>query len=159
MKKILRTRKGATMVELLVTFALLTIFMASAVAVITPCTQIFLKIKSMSYAQSVGDIVMNKVSGEIASATERVKIDPTHAAISFNDSHASPVFIAAKDGYLNIHYREVKVVEGETVTEEVLWQAVDWNYDPKAYQGYRIESLTFAPSAGDRGVEISLKLK
>lgn len=159
MRKRIKSRLGTTLVELLVTFALFSIFMTAAAAVITPCTRIFLKTKYMTYAQNVSDMVMDRVAGEITDASERVKIDTDTGGkrISLSDGFSSPLYIEAKNGYLNIRYREVREVKDNIVYEDVLWPAADWHYDEKAYQGFKIETLQFLKSAGNC-VEIKLKL-
>ena len=61
-----KSKKGTTIVELIVTFALFSMFLASAAAIITPCTNVFMGMKYLSYAQSVSNILMEKVCGELA---------------------------------------------------------------------------------------------
>lgn len=63
-------KKGATMAELLVTFALLAIFLTSAAAIMTPATVVYQKIKHQSYARNVSDILMEKICGELAGASD-----------------------------------------------------------------------------------------
>lgn len=155
MKRRLKSRKGATLVELLVTFGLLTIFIAAAVAVIGPATEIFLKVKYLSYAQNISDMVMEKVSGEIASASEDVHVDG--GLISFRDSKSSPLFIHAEDGLLKIRYRMIKEQVNGEYTGTVLWPAADWAYDQKAYQGFAITQLRFE-RVSDNSVKIVLAL-
>lgn len=138
-------KKGATMAELLVTFALLAIFLTSAAAIMTPATVVYQKIKHQSYARNVSDILMEKICGELAGASDAVNV------------------VVADDGskqYLLLHYREVLTIEdGKVNLEEKLWDAVDWTYDKRAYQGFAVEELRFDVAAGGGGVKVSLKLR
>lgn len=158
-RRLLRSRRGATLAELLVTFALLSLFLTAAAAILTPATVVYQKVKYQSYARNVCDMVLEKVCSQIAGAsTDPVTVADDGSAISFSDSQASPLFIDTLDGYLRMHYREIKVIEGTVVTQEVLWPAVDWQYDPKAYQGFTITSLTFQRAGGGDCVQVSLEI-
>lgn len=148
--KRLKSKKGVTLVELLVTFALFAIFMAAAAAVLTPCTRIYLKVKYLSYAQNVSSMVMTKVEGELAGATQKININADK--VEFVDSGNLPLYIETKNSLLNIHYRgEIDDATGD------IKGAVDWGYDKKAYQGFQISSMKFSKIPGNN-VEIILEL-
>lgn len=165
-----RSRRGATLVELLVTFALLAIFLMSAAAVLTPATRVYLNLKYQSYAQSVSDILLERVCGQIASASaDEMVISDDGGKISFSDSKASPMYIALSSscvpdegnedvasGFLLLHYRTIYYSDDGS---RVLWNAVNWKYDLNAYQGFEIESIHFEP-VGDakRAVKVELTL-
>lgn len=153
LKSSLHRKRGATLVELIVTFSLLAIFMASAIAIITPSINIFQNMKYMSYAQSVGEILMEKVTGSICSATKNVVIASDKGSIQLEDGQSSPIYISKNsDGRLVIHYREIKF-EGEQT-----WEAVDWKYDDKAYQSFRIDKLEFEKTKFGNSVRVTLEL-
>ena len=159
MKNKFKSKKGTTIVELIVTFALFSMFLASAAAIVTPCTNVFLRMKYLSYAQNVSDILMEKVCGELADATDLVLVDTSGTSISFDDSHGSPIYVDLEDEYLRMHYREIRVIEGKNVTEEILWEAVDWKYDVNAYHGFKIDTLNFVKVGGGNTVEIKMKIR
>ena len=163
-------KKGATMAELLVTFALLAIFLTSAAAIMTPATVVYQKIKHQSYARNVSDILMEKICGELAGASDAVNVVVADdgSAVMFCDSQQSSMVITLTDAdededgkqYLLLHYREVLTIEdGKVNLEEKLWDAVDWTYDKRAYQGFAVEELRFDVAAGGGGVKVSLKLR
>lgn len=155
----LKGKAGATMVELLVTFALLSMFLAAAAAVLAPATVIFQKVKYQSYARNVSDMVIEKVCGSISSSSGEMVVDKNGALISFLDDTGSPLYITKDDdGYLLMHYRTVWVIEDGKVQDVVIWEAVDWRYDPKAYHGFKITDLAFEKTGTDKAVKVSMTL-
>lgn len=64
--KKLRNKKGYTLIELIVTFVLIGIFMVSATAVMSSFMHVFARVKSISTAQNVADILLTKATGELA---------------------------------------------------------------------------------------------
>nr|WP_308626701.1 type II secretion system protein [uncultured Eisenbergiella sp.] len=69
--KKLRNKKGYTLIELIVTFVLIGIFMVSATAVMSSFMHVFARVKSISTAQNVADILLTKATGEIADGQGR----------------------------------------------------------------------------------------
>lgn len=68
-KVLLHDKSGMTLVELMVTFLLLGILMAAAIATLSPAMNVMARISNMSRAQGVADILMEKVCGEVGSST------------------------------------------------------------------------------------------
>ena len=64
-KVLLHDKSGMTLVELMVTFLLLGILMAAAIATLSPAMNVMARISNMSRAQGVADILMEKVCGEV----------------------------------------------------------------------------------------------
>lgn len=156
----LKGKAGATMVELLVTFALLSMFLAAAAAVMAPATIIFQKVKYQSYARNVSDMVIEKVCGSISSSSGDIVVDKNGGFISFLDDTGSPLYITKDaDGYLLMHYRTVWVIEDGIVQDVVIWDAVDWRYDPKAYHGFKITELGFEKTGTDKAVKVSMTIE
>jgi type II secretory pathway pseudopilin PulG len=157
-EKLKSNRSGETLIELMISMALLAIFMASLAKLITPASVYFQKVKALSYAESICDMMTEKIGGELSTASGKVVIDTRGSMISFNDSHSSPVYVATTDdGFMVMHYREVRVIENNQVGA-VTWQAVDWKYDEKAYQGFIIKSMTFTKAAETNSVTISMDI-
>ena len=70
MKKLLKkvhkkNNSGTTLVEIIVSFALMGIFMAAAATIIGMITSLFWDVKGETYARQVGDIVAEKIASEI----------------------------------------------------------------------------------------------
>lgn len=64
--KKLRNKKGFTLIELIVTFVLIGIFMVSATAVMSSFMHVFARVKSISGAQNVADVLLTKAAGELS---------------------------------------------------------------------------------------------
>lgn len=145
--------KGVTLVELVVTFALLALFLVAATNVIVYTTNIYYSAKGATYGLEVSNMISNKIIGQLEGARvsknpEVNDINGRVQSISFIDESGSKVTILADeqkvdddskkiDGeFINIHYDEV--TEGS-----VHYAAVDWRFDHKAYMGYTVTKLRF----------------
>ncbi len=64
----LKNKKGVTMTELIVTFALISIFVVLTGQVIASAMGIYHKIQSVEYGKQVSDTIMNKIIGELSEA-------------------------------------------------------------------------------------------
>ena len=72
--KKLRNKKGFTLIELIVTFVLIGIFMVSATAVMSSFMHVFARVKSISSAQNVADVLLTKAAGELSGGQGRKKM-------------------------------------------------------------------------------------
>ena len=68
-RQLKRRNAGTTLIEMVISFALLGLFVACATVVITYVTNLYYHVRGESYARQVGDIVVNKIQSEIAGAT------------------------------------------------------------------------------------------
>lgn len=145
---------GMTLTELIVSFALLSLFMIAALRVITYTVNIYYAAKGATYGLEVSNMISNKVVGQIEGASVAtspvVKVGSNVDTISFIDNTGSNVTISAGADpgvvgggtYMNIHY--------DAVTEgSVKYDAVDWKFDPKAYMGYTVSRLKFESLGAD----------
>ncbi len=64
----LHSNSGSTLVEMIVTFAILAIFMVAATGIIVSVTSIYYHVKGEMYANQVSELIMTKVTGEIEGA-------------------------------------------------------------------------------------------
>lgn len=67
-KESLIHKSGTTLVELIVTFALIGLFMAAATAMLTSSLQMFSRMQDTSSAITVSDLILDKIAGEIVAA-------------------------------------------------------------------------------------------
>ncbi len=67
-KRILRDKGGVTLVELVVAFALLGLFLALSCQVIASCMRVYYQVKGTSYGRQVTETLMDKITGEIEGA-------------------------------------------------------------------------------------------
>ena len=160
---------GMTLTEMIVTFALLALFMVAATRVISYVIGIYYAACGNSYGLQVSNMISNKIVGQIEGASSAAvpRITSNGSGIdqiSFIDETGSRITITAspqiyEDGtsegmYVDIHYDEV--TEGS-----IKYEAVDWRFDSKAYMGYRVKELRFeSPGAGypDNVMTMSLVL-
>lgn len=73
-KKVLNSEGGLTLVELMVTFLLLGILMTAAITTLSPAMNVMARISNMSRAQSVADILLEKICGEIGSSAGQCRL-------------------------------------------------------------------------------------
>ena len=159
-------QQGTTLVELIVTFALIGIFMTAAAFMLSSTLRMFTRMQSTSRAILVSDNILDKVSGEIAailppsSATKQgyyCWLEPKDADgkshwIAFQNRNRSPISIFAAEndsagkadvskighGQLFMRYYALGGDASKHVDE------IDWHYDSRVYMDYTIEDLWFS---------------
>ena len=63
-----KENKGTTLVEMIVSFTLLAIFVSASVIVIANVTTLYYRVRGENYARQIGDIVTNKIASEVSGA-------------------------------------------------------------------------------------------
>lgn len=165
--------KGMTMVELIVTFAILSIFMVATTMIMSSIVTLYFNEKEVTNSMEVVQFIQTKITGELenadASATTSVNFLASAEggeyrndgaiyigsnSIEFTNKQGSHVTISTVENssngkyYFNEHFEGVSggtTINPETNEEEPIMavDAVDWQFDMKSYLGYSIESLTF----------------
>lgn len=167
----LRRRKhfgkaGTTLVELIVTFALIGIFMTAAASMLTSSLRLFTRMQSTSRAILVSDNLLDKITGEISAAKTFNSnseqdgyyfwLEPgveQSRWIVFQNRNASPIALFASEstatgkadtaamgeGQLFLKYYKISGAEEYRDQEEI-----DWHYDSRIYMGYKISDLHFS---------------
>ena len=92
----LRERRGTTLVELVVSMLLLSIFLLAATSLIRPCAEIFLRMQNLSRAQMISDTVVDYLQGELLHAQGTLRLCDT--GYDYDEDSADKVFAAAADG-------------------------------------------------------------
>lgn len=167
-KNVLNGRGGVTLLELIVTFALISLFVVLSCQVMASAMNLYHKIQGISYGRQVSDTLMDKIVGEIAGAQVSIKqvtgqetekadlsseytlvIDDDGGKIDLYDGTGSPIYITS-DKYttsdinqLIIHYYRVESTQ-EGSEKKVIYEPVNWTFDEKVYLGYEIEKLQFS---------------
>ncbi|MBQ9608259.1 MAG: prepilin-type N-terminal cleavage/methylation domain-containing protein [Lachnospiraceae bacterium] len=147
--------KGMTLVELIVTFALLGLFMVAAGKVIADTVNLYYKAKSIQTGMQVSSILSTKISGEIEGALTDGTLDSSSDAviiisedgnkIELIDNAANHIYITNNvesgddAGYLLIYYFPIVDDEDNPSTAS----DSKWTFDKKAYMGYKIKELKF----------------
>lgn len=147
--------RGVTLTEMVVTFALIGIFMAAAVSVISSAVLTHSELTASMYAQSVGEMLLDKVTGELAAArsddewgilmgstAEWPKEETYGNSVVFHDREGRPVTCTVQDGMLCLHYEDS-----------------DWTLDSKAYMGFRITQMQIKKRNEKNILEVSFKIK
>lgn len=152
--------KGMTLVEMIVSFALLSIFVVMSTIIISNVVALYYRVRGESYARQVGDIVMKKITSEIAGAeySSGGSVNPVISnedvdgnALIIVDSTDTKIKMYAEDGILKIYYYRID----DQNNDENDRNPVIWNFDKKMYNGYYIESLDFAWAASDENLELA----
>ena len=168
MKKVNRDNKGMTLVEMVVSFALLGILVAASTVIISNVTMLYYRVRGENYARQISNIVITKVTSEIAGA----KIDNKNTAanpkilksvdgvddISGNavrlfDRTDTEVVIYVKDGVLVINYPKIRDEENPDNNRV----STDWKYDKSIYNGFSIKELYIVQAATADNEEIAAR--
>lgn len=146
---------GMTMVELIVTFALLALFMVAATRVISYVIGIYYAASGNSYGMAVSDTITSKIVGQIEGASSAMEPEITSDGtgidkLHFIDKTGSEITITAtavNNGSADKKYMDIQYA---AVTEgSIKYEPVSWRFDPKAYMGYYVESLRFESPGSD----------
>lgn len=188
MKECLDDKSGTTLVELIVTFALIGLFMTAATGMLTSSLQMFGRMQATSSAITVSDLILDKVSGEIVAADIPKKTEGSNSGyyfwlepevatqevksrwVVFRNRSKSPIAIFAapttEGGEVDIAgmgkgqlFIRYYAVSKE---EQKAVEEIDWHFDSNVYMDYTIERLNFSrENAGEHPnvVRIDLTLR
>lgn len=129
-----KNNKGTTLTEMIVTFALTGIFLVAAAGILSSAVLIHGQLTATMNAQNVGEMLLDKITGEMSSKKGEVLV---------------------QDGLLVIHYVEPAT---EGLTGNQTNQRV-WKLDEKAYMGFRISDLQMVSLNDEDVIEVTLKIK
>lgn len=176
--RILHQRSGVTLVELVVTFALLTIFLTSTCLVMADGIKVYHKLRALSEAGQVSDTLMDKICTMVegAKATSPVEMRGDGSILSFTEKTGSSVCITTTrhwkeigdtdtessnyrhpdkydgtDNLVVIYYYAVFDQDTSDAVRKNKYQAVDWMFDEAVYMDYTVKSLTFQWADEDGG--------
>ena len=163
-----KNRGGYTMIELIVVFALIGMFMASLTSVAVYYMKTFLRVTAMGNTEIAADTVMETIAGELSAAADRRvqddegkltdhNLEVTKDSVRYVNQNGQTVIMKAKeDGILHLHYLEVSdEVTGYGSPE------TDWYIGKEAYMGAFIESLEFTQELvnGKNLIRVNLHMK
>ena len=144
---------GSTMIEMVVCFALLGIFMAAAAVMISNVTSIHYEIKGELLSREVSDILMEKMVSEIDGATYygigndgNPKILNSNSEIELTDKTGTRVTLKMSDSQLVVHYHEIEI-DG-SADDPKSRKASDWKFDKNLYKGFYLTGLSFYVGGG-----------
>ena len=162
----LNNNKGMTLVELIVSFALLGLFMVAAGKVIADTVNLYYQAKSITTGMQVSNVINTKLTGMIEGALddnslvdrssdkvsirildggEKIElIDKTGSHIEMTGYKKSTDASGAVTStpYMYIYYYPIITTDDEEGSTEPPVGS-DWTFDKKTYMGYTIKELTF----------------
>ncbi len=150
--------RGVTLTEMVVTFALIGIFMAAAVSVITSAIMTHSELTASMYAQSVGEMLLDKVTGELAAA----RADEGRSILL--GTTAEMPEIQEEELYDNsaVFYDREGRLTACTIEDGMLYFVYEdsqWALDPKAYMGFRVTQMQIKRRNDKNIIEVSFKIK
>lgn len=148
---------GVTLTELIITFALMGIFMTAASFMITSSLQMFTRTRNTANAVMVSNLLLDKITGEISAAILPADgksgyyfwlEDSTESEwVVFESRSGSPVAMYVSHGRLFVK-------DYDDLSE------TDWHFDDMVYMGYQITRLTFSqPEPADHANVIQIDLE
>lgn len=179
-KQIKKNQKGYTLIELVVTFLLLGLLMAAAASVLSPFMRLHLNQTNMAHAQTLSDILLTKISGQLSEAEKILTPDPGNYIQFLNEDNelvTIATFQSFKDRDLPLHSETTKMLEEGNLDYNILnidyanveigpdgellpkTNNSDWYYGLKTYQGSEISGLSFEHDPSKKTVKINLTLK
>ena len=149
--------KGFTLVEMVVSFALLGIFMVAATKVIYNTTEVYYQAKGIQTAIQVSDIISSKITEELEGALvegffmgdrNSIWISDNGNEIRLINSSGERIIIRNywlhdNKGYMCIFHAPLEY-KGENNNN---LEYSEWSFDDKVYMGYKIKNLTFTKIA------------
>ena len=135
---------GTTLVEMIVTFALLSIFLAAAASIISTITTMYYQTKGETYSKQVGDIIMEKAASEIEGAQFDITQpgnNPVLDGDASNTSGTSMTFYDRTDTNLTLKVENERfVIDYAEITgsPSVNRAATTWKFDENIYRGFDI---------------------
>lgn len=147
-----RDNAGYSLAELIVTFALMGIFLAAVAAVISSSVIIHSELTGAMYAQSVSETLLDKVTGELAAAkTTGSKAIVVGKVLKNGEDAGGGIFFYNKDGKKSCFIVEdgMLVMEGESA----------WRMDDRAYIGYRISEMQINRLNNENVFEVIIKVR
>ncbi len=148
--------KGATLIEMLVCFVMLAIFLVAAFSIITHISSLYYQVKGETYGKQVSDIIMEKAQSEIEGAkldgdvilfgegTAEGDTNKTSGSnITLYDKTNTKVMLYAD--YINGPSTEkvFKIQYFSFTNNEGTTNANTWKYDKNVYNGYQVSELKF----------------
>ena len=154
--KVIQKRKhdqGSTIVEMIVSFALLGIFMACSAALLSNITAIYYAVKGETYSREVADIMMEKMVAEIEGAEyfdeqnglieDNPRVASNHLSITLFDKTDTKITMSKKNNKLVLTYHEIKVMKDGVEDVNLGRAETDWFFDDSVYNGFYVTDLQF----------------
>lgn len=147
-----KDNRGMTLAEMIITFALMGIFLAAVASVISSSIVIQSELTGTMYAQSVGEILLDKVTGELAAAKPSGTVAMvTGPVLKEGEAVSSGISFYNKEGDKSCFYVEDGIL--------ILNSPNSWKMDENAYMGYRISDFQVNRLNEENILEVVIKIK
>ncbi len=151
---------GSTLIEMIVSFAMLSILMAVFFAIVTMITGMYYEIKGETYASQVSDIVIGKISSEIEGAKysdgadtdiplfgddKALFIGDTLSLYDKTDTHITmgTKSLPTSEEYKSLYVDYSTIIYTTPEKVNLSREATTWQFDSNAYNGFGITELKF----------------
>ena len=139
--------KGTTLIEMVMCFALMAIFVTSAAAIIASVTNLYYQVKGETYGRQVSDIIIQRVVSELEGAkwtsgggSDNPTINSAMTSIELYNRSDTRATITCKDKQLLVQYAAFS-------NDDMKKDETNWRFDEKVYFNYEIEELLFVPGS------------
>lgn len=149
LNRIVSQHKGTTLIEVIVCFMLLSIFMVCASILISSITSMYYNIKGEIYSREVSDIMLQKITSELDGAEYFEDSNDYNPSIKDNntinlcDKTDTYLNISAKDGNLVVHYYDILYKVNNKPDPNASLSATDWEFDDSVLNGFELTDLKF----------------
>ncbi len=146
-KIVFSSNAGTTLIEMLVCFMMLAIFLTAAFSVISHISKQYYQVKGETYGKQVSDILLLKIQSELEGAksgADEILIDNDSSkvagnAMTFYDRTNTLVELSVVDNYFQVKYFKV---EDSTDPSKNRNENI-WKYDENVYNSFYIKDLKF----------------
>lgn len=166
-RKAKKRTEGYTLLEMIVSLALTAILLASATVLLTQSLRLHERLRAATDALLVSEIILDKVTGEIAGAKNN-GYEGSTVVIASEGSRGCPSVTLTTRGDRRVEITSDQTEEGVGLLLVFSPTKADpketlWTLDEKLYQGYRLEELDFEPLSRKDGsrtnvIRVSVKL-
>lgn len=151
--------QGMTLMELMVSFALLGIFFVAATTLISTVVRIHYDVRGQQYGLQVCTMIADKIAEELEGAQSAegdapaVVLSRDGTVATLVDRNGSQVSIGTTGGepnFFRLHYAKADNSPFSENGEKIdSYDSLDWLFDEKSYMGYAIKSLVFSLPGDD----------
>lgn len=145
--------KGTTLIEMLVCFMMLAIFLTAAFSVITHISKIYYQVKGETYGKQVSDILLTKIQSEVEGAKtgeDVIYIDgdtskTVGTSMKFYDKTNTQVELSTNNNVFQITYFGYKDETDPTGKSDRVTNI--WKFDKNVYNSFYIKNLTYVKAS------------
>lgn len=162
-KSAVYNKKGFTLVELIVTFAMIGIFITSATVLIGSAIRIHSRVTNLTKAQTVADTIMETIIGETAGALNAPvpeNAEGTACLIEKGSGDKDRLYYTDKNGNPVTLY--VDAADGSAGLLKLQYTGLseaDWYYGAETYMNNYISKLQFEQLEGENLIRVTLGLR